>query len=160
MKINIHTNHGILMAMETGPGPVDPNHVYNIASDFFAEQNIIRTPDSPLKVLKWAASIPEEIAKSEEYRKKREKIGDTKPTIEILSEEVIVEEKTQALIWDDVSKSNKWEDTKILHWGISYVDLGSGAIGHSTTVFVRLLDGTVKEVYPTNIRFVKEEIES
>lgn len=147
------------MVMETGFGPVTPDRVVDIASEFFEKQNFTRTPELPLKILKWVASTPEEIAKSEEYRKKREKIGDTKPTIEILSEEVIVEEKTQALIWDSESKSNKWEDVMILHWGVNYMELQNG-VGQSTAVFVRLLDGTVQEVYPTNIRFVKEEIES
>lgn len=40
-----------------------------------------------------------------------------------------------------------------LHWGISYEE-SAGCVGMFSVCFVELSDGTIKEVHPSNIKFI------
>lgn len=64
--------------------------------------------------------------------------------------------KVQVTLWNHDAKQNEVTEATFMHWGISHQELNNG-IGHYTVAFVMLSDGTVKEVYPTNIKFEVDE---
>ncbi len=63
-------------------------------------------------------------------------------------------EKVIVTLWNRDLKANESKEATILHWGISYEELRDG-VGQYTVVFVMLNDGTVKEVHPSLVKFIK-----
>ncbi len=90
---------------------------------------------------------------------------------EAIAEEILVwvEEDTEPVLQDqrvvvtqkkyDV-KENKWKEEvwkgELLRWGVSVEEYDAGP-GTYTTGIVKRTDGSVEEVYPSQIRFVTED---
>lgn len=52
--------------------------------------------------------------------------------------------------------NQRWDENEgvILHWGVTYEELNLG-VGSYTVVYVKIENGEIKEVHPSNIRIVE-----
>lgn len=64
--------------------------------------------------------------------------------------------KVIAKLFNSDTRECEFKEATLLHWGISYEELTTG-VAQYTVVFVVLEDGTVREVYPSNMKIINDE---